>query len=97
MKLQRVFWFFLFFWLSLPAALYALSVWDGNRGLIWFWLHQIYYMPFGAWLGQPFFAPDAEVYFWARPLGRVVAAVGYAAILVGGRATFRRLRRPISA
>jgi hypothetical protein len=63
--------------LLLPLILWALYNVDRQAGLIWFFLHQIYYAPL-SWLGQPFFHNDSEVGFWVLPLGRLLTAVVYA-------------------
>jgi hypothetical protein len=81
-------WFLILagFWLVLPAALFGLYSMGVEGGLIWFFLHQLYYAPLGTWLDEPFFLPDSEVGFWVQPIGRVLTAVFYAGLLVGGRA-----------
>jgi hypothetical protein len=45
---------------------------DEDHGLIWLFLHQLYYMPFG-WLGTPFIIPDSDVSFWVQWPGRILA------------------------
>jgi hypothetical protein len=56
---------------------------DDSRGLIWFYAHQLYYLPIGSWLGEPFFRPDSEVWFFVKPLGRILTPMIYLAILYG--------------
>ncbi len=83
-------------WLVLPAGLFALYTLDTARGLIWLLLHQLYYAPFGTWLEEPFFTPDTDVSYWVQPLGRVLTATCYAAVLLGGRAVVRKVtRKPV--
>jgi hypothetical protein len=72
-------------WLVLPAVLVPLYA-RIEGGLIWFFLHQLYYAPLGTWIREPFFTPAAEVGFWVHPWGRVLTAAFYAVALVGGRA-----------
>jgi hypothetical protein len=57
-----------------------------DGGLIWFFLHQLYYAPFGTWIHEPFFDPDSEVGFWVQPMGRILAAVAYVFALLVLRA-----------
>lgn len=59
-----------------PLILWALYNVDRQTGLIWLFLHQIYYAPL-SWLGQPFFRKDSDVGFWVLPLGRLLTGVVY--------------------
>jgi hypothetical protein len=61
--------------LILPIFLDVASDLDENRGLIWFALHQLYYLPFGVWIGEPLFVSDNEIMFKVLPLGRIVVAI----------------------
>jgi hypothetical protein len=65
----------------LPFVLWALYSIDPLVPLLWFFVHQIYYMPFSI-LGAPFFRSDSEVGFWVLPLGRLLAGVCYALIVI---------------
>ena len=59
-----------------PAFFSWLSEAQDGPGLIWFMLHQIYYLPF-SWLGAPLFEPDPEVGFRVQPTGRALAVFFY--------------------
>ena len=76
------------FWLSLivfwPFIFNILEYFDPNRGLIWFYLQQLYYWPLGSWLKEPFFQHDSEVGFFVKPFGRVVTMGVYLFILFWG-------------
>ncbi|MCQ8106419.1 hypothetical protein NP590_20135 [Methylomonas sp. SURF-2] len=78
---------FTYIWLSLiilwPIVFNILEHFDPNRGLIWFYLQQLYYWPLGSWLKEPFFQPDSEVGFFVKPLGRIATASIYLLILFG--------------
>jgi hypothetical protein len=93
MRAGRLFLVLVALWLVLPAALFALYSNDVDGGLVWFFLHQLYYAPFGTWIREPFFTPDSEVGFWAQPMGRILAAVVYLfALLLLRVAVLRMLR-----
>lgn len=55
---------------------------DSDRGLIWFLFHQLYYLPLGSWLGEPFFKPDSEVVFWVKIPGRILMPLIYIGLFV---------------
>ena len=89
MRIGRSFLVIASVWLLvLPAALFGLYSIDDETGLIWLFLHQLYYAPFGTWLRQLFFVPDSDVGFWVQPIGRVLTAASYALVLFGLRAAF---------
>lgn len=93
MRTDKIFLVCIVVWLVLPAGLVLLYSFDSGRGLIWFFLHQLYYAPFGTWLHEPFFAPDSEVGFWVQPLGRILSAAAYAFLLCGARVIAQRVMR----
>jgi hypothetical protein len=66
----------LFVLIAWPAFFAWLSEAEEALGLIWFMLHQVYYLPF-SWLGPPLFTPDPEVGFWVQPTGRALAVFVY--------------------
>lgn len=68
------------FW---PVAFYIFEHIDTDRGLIWFYLQQLYYWPIGSWLKEPFFRPDSEIGFFVKPLGRIITACIYLLIFLG--------------
>ena len=70
---------FIVFW---PAVFYALECIDSDRGLIWFYLQQLYYWPIGSWLKEPFFQYDSEIGFLVKPMGRVITAFAYSLVLL---------------
>ena len=59
-----------------PAFFGWLSRFADGPGLIWFMLHQIYYLPL-SWLGSPLFEPDSEVGFSVQPTGRALTLFVY--------------------
>jgi len=59
-----------------PFVLELLTWLTPDIGLIWFFFHQLYYLPLSE-VGQPFFVPDSEVGFWVQWPGRVLAVVVY--------------------
>jgi hypothetical protein len=69
-----VLWPFFFDWLA--------QVNINGPGLIWFLLHQLYYVPL-SWVGPPFFVPDPEVQFFVQTSGRLLAAVVYVGLFLG--------------
>jgi hypothetical protein len=50
---------------------------------LWLLLYQFYYLPFGSWMGPPFFVPDSELSFIVRLPGAILAAVCYVLAYVG--------------
>lgn len=68
--------------LAIPFVLDLLCKIDSSRGLIWFFMHQLYYVPLGSWVGKPFFTPDSEVYYFVNWPGRILTAVFYVVVLV---------------
>jgi hypothetical protein len=96
MTVGKIFLVFAGLWLMLPAGLFALYTTDTERGLLWLLLHQLYYAPFGTWIAEPFFTPDSDVGYWVRPLGRVLAAVFYAAAIFGARAAILSVGRRVA-
>ena len=65
----------------LPFVLELLTWLMPDIGLIWFFPHQLYYLPLSE-IGEPFFVPDSEVGFWVQWPGRVLAVVVYGGGLV---------------
>ncbi len=80
--------------IAYPFGMQWLTDLDRPRGLLWFYLHQLYYTPV-AWVGNPFFVPDSEVGFWVQPLGRMLTTVLYLALTMFGKRlwNFRKDRR----
>jgi hypothetical protein len=81
-----------------PAFFSWLSELDAEHGLIWFVLHQVYYLPF-SWLGPPLFGPDPEVGFWVEPTGRALALfvyvlLFYVVVRIVDRRKLAGVRRP---
>lgn len=66
----------------LPFVLSVLSKLDSDRGLIWFVLHQLYYLPL-SWVGESFFQPDSEVGYFVKTSGRMLVAFIYALSFTG--------------
>lgn len=90
MRVGKTFLILAGIWLALPAALVPLYA-KVEGGLIWFFLHQLYYAPLGTWIREPFFVADSEVGFWVQPIGRVLTAMFYAAVLFGARAAIVKM------
>jgi hypothetical protein len=66
------------FW---PLVFYVLTKAVPALGMIWLLAFQLYYLPFGSWLHEPFFTPDSELSFTVLPLGVGLAAICYAALV----------------
>ena len=64
---------------------------DEKRGLIWFILHQIYYLPLGSWMGEPFFFPDSEMMFKVSMIGRVTTGLIYIVMIFFLRSKYRKI------
>jgi hypothetical protein len=80
LKLQ---WITLVVILLWPALFYILGNLDRDRGMLWLLLSQMYYLPLGSWIGQPFFAPDSELSYVVRAPGVILASLVYAAMYWG--------------
>ncbi|WP_445367425.1 hypothetical protein ACH5Y9_20715 [Methylomonas sp. BW4-1] len=78
-----------------PFGMQWLADLDQARGLLWFYLHQLYYVPV-AWIGPPLVVPDSEVGFWVQPSGRMLAAVLYLALVMLGKLSWNLRKRKIS-
>jgi hypothetical protein len=65
----------------LPFLLELLTQLTPDIGLIWFFAHQLYYLPLSE-IGEPFFIPDSEVGFWVQWPGRLLAMIVYGAGVV---------------
>ena len=63
-----------------PFLMEWLSELDNNRAMIWFLFHQLYHLPFGSWLGEPFYKPDSDVSYWVQIPWRFLAPVVYVTI-----------------
>ncbi len=89
--LVRSVWLFLSLWLALPALLWwATKALDSLHVFV---LHQIYYLPLGTWIKEPFFRPDSEVLFFVLPAGRVLTALFYTAVIWAAVAAWRGWKR----
>jgi hypothetical protein len=63
--------------LAWPALFQWLAIANYNGpALIWFVLHQIYYLPL-SWVGPPFFVADSEVQFFVQWPARMLTALIY--------------------
>jgi len=67
--------------LVFPFIFLGLMNIDGERGLIWLLIHQMYYLPL-SWIGEPFFKFDSEVSFFVSYLGRIFTAVFYLLLIL---------------
>jgi hypothetical protein len=65
-----------------PLVFYVLTKAVPALGMIWLLAFQLYYLPFGSWLREPFFTPDSELSFTVLPLGVGLAAICYAALVL---------------
>lgn len=66
---------------AFPWIFYSLSEFDNERGLIWFVIYQLYYLPFGSWMSEPFFKPDSEIFYVVLFPGKLVAPIVYISLL----------------
>jgi hypothetical protein len=76
-------WITLLVILLWPALFYVLSNLDRDRGMLWLLLFQMYYLPFGSWISQPFFVPDSELSFLVRVPGAILTSVVYTGAYLG--------------
>jgi hypothetical protein len=67
--------------IGFPFLLQWLSKIDTDRGILWLFIHQLYYLPF-SWLDKPFYAPDSDIGYWVRLPARILAALVYATLFV---------------
>lgn len=81
MLIKRRYYFSYSIVLLWPGFFYLLEILDTKRGLLWFFLKQIYYWPLGSWINEPFFQPDNEIGFFIKPLGCLVTA-GFYVLLI---------------
>jgi hypothetical protein len=65
-----------------PLVFYVLMKAAPGLGMIWLLAFQLYYLPFGSWLREPFFTSDSELSFTVLPLGMGLAAICYAAFVL---------------
>ncbi len=65
-----------------PLVFYVLTKVVPALGMIWLLAFQLYYLPFGSWLREPFFTPDSELSFTVLPLGIGLAAICYSALVL---------------
>ncbi|WP_315388755.1 hypothetical protein [uncultured Stenotrophomonas sp.] len=84
-------WAALVTWLALPGILLWLTYLTNNS--LPFWAHQLYYLPLGSWMGRPFFEPDSEVMFWAKPAGRWATGILYLSVVAAITYCLDRFRR----
>jgi hypothetical protein len=88
-------------WLTLlvillwPALFYVLGNLDRDRGMLWLLLFQMYYLPLGSWISQPFFVPDSELSYVVRVPGAILTSVVYTGAYLGVL-QLRRMKRNIA-
>lgn len=78
-------------WIALPWLLWWAA--HGLDNVVWFTLHQLYYLPLGSWMREPFFRPDSEVMFFVLPAGRLLTVLLYLAVAVALTLSRRARRR----
>lgn len=62
----------------LIIMLFPLSIWPFiNRDFTFILIHQVYYLPMGSWMAEPFFKADDHLLFWPLPLGRIITPIVY--------------------
>jgi hypothetical protein len=86
-------WITLLVILLWPALFYILGNLDRDRGMLWLLLFQMYYLPCGSWIGQPFFVPDSELSYVVRVPGAILTSVVYAAAYLGVLQLLRMKRK----
>jgi hypothetical protein len=74
-----------------PLVFYVLTKAVPALGMIWLLAFQLYYLPFGSWLREPFFTPDSELSFTVLPFGVGLVAICYVALVLGVVLFMRRL------
>ena len=87
-------WITLLVILLWPAVFHLLINFDRDRGMLWLLLYQLYYLPLGSWMGQPFFVPDSELSYVVRVPGVILTVVVYTGAYLGALQLWR-LKRPV--
>ncbi len=75
-----------------PVLFYALMQLIPSLGMLWLLLYQIYYLPLGTWMSQPFFVPDSDISFQVRLPGVILAAIVYSVVYIGAIELWRSCR-----
>lgn len=65
----------------LPGLLNFLQNYDNDRGLLWLFLHQLYYGALGSWVGKPFFQQNSDIGFDVLLPGRFLTGFVYLFVL----------------
>lgn len=78
--------------LLVPSLLVALYTIDLGFGLIFLFVHQLYYMPLASWIGEPFFLSDSDVMFWVTWPGRFLTAILYTCLIVLAKLVFELVK-----
>jgi len=60
--------------------------------MLWLLLYQIYYLPLGTWISEPFFVPDSDISFQVRLPGAILAAIVYSLVYIGAIELWRSYR-----
>jgi hypothetical protein len=85
-------WIALLVILLWPGLFYALMHLIPSLGMLWLLLYQIYYLPLGTWISQPFFVPDSDISFQVRLPGAILAAIVYSLVYIGAIELWRSCR-----
>lgn len=80
-----------------PVVFFLLTKFEHSIGLLWLFAFQIYYVPYGTWMPQPFFEPDPELSFRVLLPGAFVGAVANAGLVLVGAALLNALRKKQSS
>jgi hypothetical protein len=88
-------WITLLVILLWPALFYVLGNLDRDRGMLWLLLFQMYYLPLGSWISQPFFVPDSELSYLVRVPGAILTSVVYTGAYLGVLQV-RRMKRNVA-
>jgi hypothetical protein len=75
-----------------PVLFYVLMHLIPVLGMLWLLLYQIYYLPLGAWMRQPFFVSDSDISFQVRLPGVILTAIVYTLVYIGAIELWRTSR-----
>ena len=76
-----------------PVIPWMLMQIDYTRGLIWFSVQAIYYLPV-SWIGEPLFTRSSDVGMVPNSGGRVLTGAVYSAVFLFTTRVFPYLRKP---
>jgi hypothetical protein len=88
-RYSKPLWVSLLLILLWPGLFYILMHLIPGLGMLWLLFYQIYYLPLGTWITQPFFVPDSDISFQVRLPGVILTAIVYSLIYLSAIALWR--------